>query len=52
MSSQAIAAIAPKQPFAPYRKWDRDFFLTYVGLVWIGILMGFGKRSHQSLQDA
>ena len=43
MSSQAIAAIAPKQPFAPYRKWDRDFFLTYVGLVWIAILMGFGS---------
>lgn len=28
-------------PFAPYRKWDRDFFLLYVLLIWLGILMGF-----------
>lgn len=27
--------------FAPYHKWDRNFFLTYVVLIWFGILNGF-----------
>jgi hypothetical protein len=28
--------------FAPYHKWDRNFFLLYVALIWLGIGMGFG----------
>lgn len=28
--------------FAPYHKWDRNFFLLYVALIWLGIVMGFG----------
>ena len=28
--------------FASYYKWDRNFFLTYVALIWLGIIMGFG----------
>ncbi len=27
--------------FAPYHKWDRNFFLLYVALIWLGIGMGF-----------
>ena len=27
--------------FAPYHKWDRNFFLTYVVLIWFGVLNGF-----------
>jgi len=27
--------------FAPRARWDRDFFLLVVGLIWLGILMGF-----------
>jgi hypothetical protein len=27
--------------FAPYHKWDRNFFLTYVLLIWFGVLSGF-----------
>ena len=27
--------------FAPRARWDRDFFLLMVGLIWLGILMGF-----------
>jgi hypothetical protein len=43
MSSEAIAMRpAPKRLFAPYNKWDRDFFLLYVALIWLGIVMGFG----------
>ncbi|MEJ1968176.1 MAG: hypothetical protein WDN03_05975 [Rhizomicrobium sp.] len=32
----------PAAPFAPYHKWDRDFFLVLVLAIWIGIVMGFG----------
>ena len=28
--------------FAPYRRGDRNFFLIYVALIWLGIVMGFG----------
>ncbi|HEY1630144.1 MAG TPA: hypothetical protein VGF56_02460 [Rhizomicrobium sp.] len=45
MSSDAAAvgAARGKAPFAPFHKWDRNFFLLYVGLIWLGILMGFGS---------
>jgi uncharacterized membrane protein YozB (DUF420 family) len=43
MAMEATARIAPKPraPFAPYHKYDRNFFLTYVLLLWVGILGGF-----------
>jgi uncharacterized membrane protein YozB (DUF420 family) len=47
MSSETIAQTAPKRPFAPYNKWDRDFFLLYVALIWLGIVMGFGGEMIQ-----
>ncbi len=28
--------------FAPDHPWDRNFFLAMAGLIWVGILMGFG----------
>jgi hypothetical protein len=28
-------------PFAPNHPWDRNFYLLYVGLAWLGVLMGF-----------
>ena len=27
--------------FAPFHRWDRNYFLFLVGLIWLGILMGF-----------
>lgn len=30
-----------KAPFASRHPWDRSFFLAYVGLIWLGILVGF-----------
>jgi hypothetical protein len=27
--------------FAPYHKWDRNAFLALVGLIWLGVVMGF-----------
>jgi hypothetical protein len=43
MTIEAAHGIAPRRsrPFAPYCKSDRNFFLTYVVLIWIGILGGF-----------
>src|SRR6266567_7755084 len=43
MMVEAATELAPRQspPFAPYRKSDRNFFLTYVVLLWLGILGGF-----------
>jgi uncharacterized membrane protein YozB (DUF420 family) len=45
MSSEAIASPAERRrtPFAPHNRWDHDFFLVWVLLVWVGIVMGFGK---------
>ncbi|MBW8815493.1 MAG: hypothetical protein JF588_18890 [Caulobacterales bacterium] len=31
------------QPFAPQHQWDRNFFLAYLVLIWLGIGMGFGS---------
>ena len=37
----AMAMTAGGVRFAPRARWDRDFFLLMVGLIWLGILMGF-----------
>lgn len=37
---QSSRRLAPP-PFAPNHPWDRNFFLLYVGLAWLGILSGF-----------
>jgi hypothetical protein len=36
--------------FAPNHPWDRNFFLLYVGLIWLGIVMGFGPQIVQHAQ--
>lgn len=36
--------------FAPYHKWDRNFFLLYVALIWLGIVMGFGGEIVEHIQ--
>ena len=30
-----------RHPFAPRHAWDRNFFLAYVAIIWVGILAGF-----------
>ncbi|MGH7024448.1 MAG: hypothetical protein ACREEB_12795 [Caulobacteraceae bacterium] len=41
----SIAAEGPRgfasRRFAPFHRWDRNFFLAMVALIWLGILMGF-----------
>jgi uncharacterized membrane protein len=39
---QSSRRLAPSGgPFPANHPWDRNFFLLYVGLAWLGILMGF-----------
>jgi hypothetical protein len=44
MTAEPIAG-APRlsQPFAPYHRWDHNFFLTIVAIIWVGIGLGFGS---------
>ncbi|MEI9995810.1 MAG: hypothetical protein WDM91_14535 [Rhizomicrobium sp.] len=48
-----IAAGAPRRatPFAPYHKWDRNFFLALVLAIWLGIVMGFGGEIAEHIQS-
>jgi uncharacterized membrane protein len=36
-------AVAPRQPrrFIAFHKYDRNFFLTFLALCWLGVVMGF-----------
>jgi hypothetical protein len=42
--TDTVLGTAPARgaPFAPYHKWDRNFFLALVLAIWVGIAMGFG----------
>ena len=43
MTAEAVAPSGRnKRAFVPYHKWDRNFFLIWLGLIWLGIVMGFG----------
>jgi hypothetical protein len=35
---------APPKPFPAQHPWDRNFFLTWIALIWFGIAMGFGPE--------
>lgn len=39
----AATGTSPKRPrpFAPSHPWDRNFFLVYVAIIWVGIFAGF-----------
>jgi hypothetical protein len=41
---------AARAPFAPNHKWDRNFFLAIVLLIWLGIVMGFGGEIAHNIQ--
>jgi hypothetical protein len=48
-SPQVITAAAQRNPsrmpgFPRQHPWDRNFFLLYVVLIWVGILSGFGPQ--------
>lgn len=47
------AAVQPRLPaaaaarFAPRHRWDRNFFLLIVAVIWLGVLMGFVPQIRQ-----
>ena len=41
MGSVSMSDMAPAR-FQNYHPWDRNFFLLYVALIWLGICAGFG----------
>ena len=43
VSGNAPQALArpPRRRFPAYHRWDRNFFLTFLALCWLGVLMGF-----------
>lgn len=45
MSAETAAGSTPRRraSFAPYHRWDRNFFLTVVVIIWFGIVFGFGR---------
>jgi hypothetical protein len=45
-SLEAVAPLPTAQPrrFEPQHRWDRNFILLYVLLIWLGIVMGFGPQ--------
>jgi hypothetical protein len=52
MTAETNIDARPKRPapFAPYHKWDRNFFLLLVLLIWLGIVMGFGGEIVEHLE--
>jgi uncharacterized membrane protein YozB (DUF420 family) len=38
---QASAPPPPRRRFVAFHKWDRNFFLTFLALCWLGVVMGF-----------
>jgi hypothetical protein len=41
ISVPAAILVPARRRFVAYHKWDRNFFLTFLGLCWLGVLMGF-----------
>ena len=52
MTDTALSTVPSRRaPFAPYHKWDRNFFLFLVLGIWLGFAMGFGGDIQQHLQS-
>ena len=41
MGGQGVAG-RKAEPFPPHHPWDRNFFLVFVGLIWLAMITGFG----------
>ena len=48
--AKAPGAPLSPQRFARYHRGDRNFFLAYVALIWLGILSGFGPQVAKHLR--
>ena len=38
-----------RRRFIAHHKWDRNFFLAFLALCWLGVLMGFVPAAVQAL---
>ena len=50
MAEARMAPVSAGARFAPYHKWDRNAFLVLVGLIWLGVLMGFVPAIMKDIQ--
>jgi uncharacterized membrane protein len=55
MTASTLAQGAPGSArrsggFSPNHPWDRNFFLVYAALIWLGILSGFGPEVAKHIQ--
>lgn len=41
IAPQPPGALLPRRRFVAFHKWDRNFFLTFLGLCWLGVGLGF-----------
>ena len=53
-TSGELAVTAPigvpaRRRFVAYHKWDRNFFLAFLALCWLGVLMGFAPAATKRL---
>jgi uncharacterized membrane protein len=39
----------PRRRFVAHHKWDRNFFLAFLALCWLGVLMGFAPAATKRL---
>jgi hypothetical protein len=51
MTTDVLSAPRAPAPFPPFKKWDRDFFLVWLLLIWVGIVMGFGSDMIHHIQS-
>ena len=46
-----LAPVRAPAPFQPFHKWDRNFFLLMVVLIWAGVAAGFGLDTIRHFQS-
>lgn len=51
MATDVLGAPRAPMPFPPFRKSDRNFFLVWLLLIWVGIVMGFGSDMLRHVQS-
>jgi len=40
-TAQAVIATPERRRFTAFHKWDRNFYLAFLAVCWLGVLMGF-----------
>jgi uncharacterized membrane protein len=45
LAVEQTMAVPVRRRFLAYHKWDRNFFLLFLGVCWLGVLMGFSPAA-------